>query len=31
MDGQDHVIEQVRQSPASERYPECEEVVLVLR
>jgi RimJ/RimL family protein N-acetyltransferase len=25
------VIEQVRLSPASERYPECEEAVLVLR
>jgi RimJ/RimL family protein N-acetyltransferase len=25
------VIEQVRPSPASERYPECEEAVLVLR
>jgi RimJ/RimL family protein N-acetyltransferase len=25
------VIEQVRLSPASERYPECEETVLVLR
>jgi RimJ/RimL family protein N-acetyltransferase len=25
------VVEQVRLSPASERYPECEEAVLVLR
>jgi RimJ/RimL family protein N-acetyltransferase len=25
------VIEEVRRSPATERYPECEEVVLVLR
>ncbi len=25
------VVEQVRLSPASDRYPECEEVVLVLR
>jgi RimJ/RimL family protein N-acetyltransferase len=25
------VVEQVRQSPATERYPACEEAVLVLR